>query len=165
MPDSQFVVGSDGATRVILLDRGDGSTLLIDVDIRDEAAWDVLLAEAMPVVQSFEFARTIAGVAPATADRPSLTSKWTSVGARPYPGTTVSDTTDIVIGPTYLSINGFKGWVDSSWSLLGPDDLSLVTRTDQASFDQPALGLRIGTGGDLYGHLLIRREDHDPHAH
>jgi hypothetical protein len=56
-PDQQFIVYSNGATRLILLDRGDGSTLLIGLQIEDKAGWDVLRAEAMPVVDSFEFIR------------------------------------------------------------------------------------------------------------
>jgi hypothetical protein len=56
-PDQQFIVYSNGATRLILLDRGDGSTLLIGLEIEDKAGWDVLRAEAMPVVDSFEFIR------------------------------------------------------------------------------------------------------------
>lgn len=41
--------------RLILLDLPDGRTLLIDVEAQDQAAWDALVADAMPVIDSFQF--------------------------------------------------------------------------------------------------------------
>ena len=55
-PDRQVSVPSLGIARWILLDRGDGSTMLIDIESEDKAGND-LLARAMPVVNSLEFVR------------------------------------------------------------------------------------------------------------
>ena len=41
--------------RVILLDSGGGRTLLVEIDAPDKAAFDVLVAESMPIIQSFQF--------------------------------------------------------------------------------------------------------------
>jgi hypothetical protein len=41
--------------RLFLLDLPDGRTLLIDVEAQDQATWDALVHEAMPIVQSFQF--------------------------------------------------------------------------------------------------------------
>jgi hypothetical protein len=43
--------------RYILLDRGDGQMLLITIDASDKATWDAALADAMQIVDSFEFTR------------------------------------------------------------------------------------------------------------
>ena len=40
--------------RVIPLDLGDGETMVIMVDTRDAATFDAFLAEAMPIVESFD---------------------------------------------------------------------------------------------------------------
>jgi hypothetical protein len=47
--------GLDGSMRLFLLDLGGGRTLLIDIEATDQAIWKALIAEAMPVVESFQF--------------------------------------------------------------------------------------------------------------
>lgn len=67
-PNSFSLLGtSDGATdvgmtgggrsRYFLLDHGDGRTLLIAVEAQDKATWDSVLADAMPIIDSFQFTR------------------------------------------------------------------------------------------------------------
>lgn len=48
-------VGGTVHERVILLDSGGGRTLLIEIDAPDKAAFDALVAESMPVINSFQF--------------------------------------------------------------------------------------------------------------
>lgn len=43
--------------RYVLLDRGDGQILLIAIEAPDKATWDAAIANAMPIVQTFEFSR------------------------------------------------------------------------------------------------------------
>jgi hypothetical protein len=50
-------IGGETRARYILLDRGDGQTLLIDIEAQDAAPWPAVLAAAMPVVNTFEFTR------------------------------------------------------------------------------------------------------------
>jgi len=54
-PGHDFKVQGNGRMRLFLLDLGDGRTLLIDVWALDKATFDALVAEAMPVVQTFQF--------------------------------------------------------------------------------------------------------------
>jgi hypothetical protein len=56
-PSSSFGwgIGLDGSMRLFLLDLGGGRTLLIDIEATDQATWKALVADAMPVVESFEF--------------------------------------------------------------------------------------------------------------
>lgn len=54
-PGHDFKLQGNGQMRLLLLDLGDGRTLLIDVWALDKATFDVLVAEAMPVVNSFQF--------------------------------------------------------------------------------------------------------------
>lgn len=49
-------VSGEIQARYILLDRGDGQILLIAIE-QDKATWDAAIANAMPVVQTFEFTR------------------------------------------------------------------------------------------------------------
>jgi hypothetical protein len=57
-PEGQLLrLSGTGRARYILLDGGDGSAMVIDIQAPDEAAWGPLLAEAMPIVERFEFAR------------------------------------------------------------------------------------------------------------
>jgi hypothetical protein len=53
--DVSATLGGKTRERYILLDRGDGQTLLIDVEAQDNATWTAVLAAAMPVVNTFEF--------------------------------------------------------------------------------------------------------------
>lgn len=41
--------------RAIFLDMGGGRTLLVEIDAPDQASFDAFVAEAMPVIQSFQF--------------------------------------------------------------------------------------------------------------
>ncbi|TMK30562.1 MAG: hypothetical protein E6G61_06145 [Actinobacteria bacterium] len=45
----------DGRMRLVILPLGPDRALLIDIEAADKAAWDALLPEAMPVVDSFQF--------------------------------------------------------------------------------------------------------------
>ena len=56
-PDLLVTLSSDGGTRWFLLDRGDGRTLLVDVENQDKTLWDAGLTAATPIVNSFEFVR------------------------------------------------------------------------------------------------------------
>ena len=47
--------GLDGSMRLFLLDLGGGRTLLIDIEATDQATWRALVADAMPIVESFQF--------------------------------------------------------------------------------------------------------------
>jgi hypothetical protein len=55
--EHDFQVHGDVPMRLFLLDLGDGRTLLIDIFAKDKATWDVLIPEAMPVIQTFQFNR------------------------------------------------------------------------------------------------------------
>lgn len=57
LPDQPVSVPGKGISRWILLDRGDGSTLLLDLETQDQATWNAVLADGMPVVTSFQFIR------------------------------------------------------------------------------------------------------------
>jgi len=57
LPDQPVSVPSKGMSRWILLDRGDRSTLLLDLETQDKATWNALLADGMPVITSFQFIR------------------------------------------------------------------------------------------------------------
>ena len=50
-------VGPNTPARYILLDGGDGRTLLIDVQAPATVSWDAAMAAAMPIIESFEFSR------------------------------------------------------------------------------------------------------------
>lgn len=54
LPLSIHSVGN-GMSRWILLDRGDGLTLLVDLEGYDKTSWDAFLVAAMPVVNTFTF--------------------------------------------------------------------------------------------------------------
>ena len=45
-----------GRARYILLDRGDGSALVVDIEAPG-AEWDAFVADSMPIIDSFEFTR------------------------------------------------------------------------------------------------------------
>ena len=47
--------GAKSNARYIFLEQPDGNSLLIDIEAPDEATWDALVAEAMPIVESFQF--------------------------------------------------------------------------------------------------------------
>ena len=49
-------MGGAGRSRYFLLDHGDGRSLLIAVEA-DMATWDSVLADAMPIINSFQFTR------------------------------------------------------------------------------------------------------------
>jgi hypothetical protein len=52
-----LVVAADLRIRYVLLDRGDGQPLVIDIAARDNSDWDRTVADAMAILQSFEFTR------------------------------------------------------------------------------------------------------------
>jgi hypothetical protein len=47
--------GSDNHARYVFLTQPAGNSLLIDIEAQDKATWDALVADAMPVVESFQF--------------------------------------------------------------------------------------------------------------
>ncbi len=55
--DPSGTISGETRERYILLDRGDGQTLVVDVEAQDKATWPAVLAAAMPVVSSLEFDR------------------------------------------------------------------------------------------------------------
>jgi len=55
--DPESSLAGDERARFILLELGDDRALLIDVEAPDEATWDSLILEAMPVIETFEFMR------------------------------------------------------------------------------------------------------------
>jgi hypothetical protein len=68
--------------------------------------------------------QTAASAAPARLDLEldaTLLARWTSVGERPIPGTALNSTIAFAFEPTTLSMNGFKGWVASDWSIVHGD--------------------------------------------
>jgi hypothetical protein len=48
-------LAAGGAARLFLLDLPDGRATLIDVEAPDQATWEALITDAMPVVATFEF--------------------------------------------------------------------------------------------------------------
>ena len=54
-PGYDWNVGAGGQARYIFLQQPDGRSLLIDIETSDKAAWDGLLGETMPIVESFQF--------------------------------------------------------------------------------------------------------------
>jgi hypothetical protein len=54
---NRLALNGSARARYVLLDRGDGSTLVIAIEAPDLATWHAFIAEAMPVIQSFEFTR------------------------------------------------------------------------------------------------------------
>lgn len=48
-------IGAGGYSRYFLLDLGDGRTLLIEIGASDKASWDALVADAMPLINTFTF--------------------------------------------------------------------------------------------------------------
>jgi hypothetical protein len=56
-PDTQLSVPIAGAVRYVLLDRGDGQTLVAIIETQDRSTWGAWLPDAMQIVQSFEFVR------------------------------------------------------------------------------------------------------------
>jgi hypothetical protein len=53
--DFSWAIGPDQRERIILLDIGGGQVVLIDISASQPAAFDALVADAMPIIQSFEF--------------------------------------------------------------------------------------------------------------
>jgi hypothetical protein len=72
----------------------------------------------------------------------ALQARWDSIGARPLPGSiNPGGRTNIAFDGTSLSINGLKGWVYSSWSLIAdstataPGTLELRLDSTQGSLN------------------------------
>ena len=66
-PQNEMIASADGPqliqivltghARYILLDRGDGHTLMVAFEAQDRARWDALLPDAMSMIDSFQFSR------------------------------------------------------------------------------------------------------------
>jgi len=56
-PAASFDSGiwGDARMRLFLLDLGDARTLMIDIEAQDNATWDALVPNAMPIVESYRF--------------------------------------------------------------------------------------------------------------
>ncbi len=52
-----LIVAADRRVRYLLLDRGDGSNLVIDIEAQDKATRESAVSDAMRIVDSFEFTR------------------------------------------------------------------------------------------------------------
>ena len=77
-----------------------------------------------------------------------LVAKWTSVGDRAFPRMPADAFAALRIDATTLSMNGWKGPIDSSWSLTAPDRHLVVTmRTAQANLTMQHFDCRPGQEG------------------
>ena len=54
-PSAAMDASQNSHVRYIFLAQPDGNSLLIDIEAPDGAAWEALVAEAMPIVESFQF--------------------------------------------------------------------------------------------------------------
>ena len=54
-PGYDYNVVYPANARYIFLTQPDGNSLLIDIEAPDKATWDALVADAMPIVESFQF--------------------------------------------------------------------------------------------------------------
>ena len=81
-------------------------------------------------------------------DPSMLVAKWTSVGDRAFPKMPADAFADLTIDATTLSMNGWKGPIDSSWSLTAPDRHLVVTmRATQANLTMQHFDCRPGHEG------------------
>jgi hypothetical protein len=48
-------IADTGRSRYLIVDRGDGSPILIDISAEDEATFDALLPDVMSVIETFQF--------------------------------------------------------------------------------------------------------------
>ena len=55
--DFLWILGPNGYGRYILLDLGDGRTLLVDVEAQNKADFDALPVDAIPLISTFQFSR------------------------------------------------------------------------------------------------------------
>ena len=55
--DVSLSAAVDEMARVFILDRGDSQILVIVVRAQGQAAWNALVADAMPIIDTFEFTR------------------------------------------------------------------------------------------------------------
>jgi hypothetical protein len=117
---------TDDHARFIVLDTGDWQgypgTLLISLTAQGQSALDVVIAQAMPVVQTFEFipgpsASPTAVSSPIAVNATDLQGTWNSVGTRPIPDA-LDQLTVFTLGANYLDIHQSDGDVRSSWVLI-----------------------------------------------
>lgn len=88
------------------------------------------------------------GAVTSVVDSSMLIAKWTSVGDRAFPGFPADAYADLTIDATTLSMNGWKGPIDSSWSLTAPDRHLVVTmRATQANLTMQRFDCRPGQEG------------------
>lgn len=86
--------------------------------------------------------------AAAAVDLATLIAKWTSVGSRAYPEVQGSVFADIRFGAASLSINAFKGSVESRWSVDVPDGpITLEMLTSQTDLTREHWDCRPGQAG------------------
>ena len=55
--DFEWGIGGDGRMRLDVLALGPGRALIVDIEASTDAAWKALLPTAVPIVESFSFAR------------------------------------------------------------------------------------------------------------
>jgi hypothetical protein len=88
------------------------------------------------------------GAAAPLVDSSMLIAKWTSVGDRTFPMFPADALAALRIDATTLSMNGWKGPIDSSWSLTAPDRHLVVTlRGTQANLTSQHFDCRPGQEG------------------
>jgi hypothetical protein len=87
-----------------------------------------------------------------------LTATWTSVGGRPVPPAQSDTQIGVAFEPTSLSMNGFKGWVASDWSVLTDGSLLLRLNEPQDSLTSQHWSCRTGDRGIYKVALSADRE-------
>lgn len=116
------------------------------------------------VCQSGYYACTPEGAAPAAPAEldpelaADLKATWTSVGARPIPGARFAAPIGFAFEPTSLSINGFKGWVASDWSVLPNGSLELRLNEPQESLTGQHWSCQAGDRGSYKVALSADRD-------
>jgi hypothetical protein len=86
-----------------------------------------------------------------------LTATWASVGGRPVPGAESDTPIGFAFEPTSLSMNGFKGWVASDWSVLSNGSLVLRLNEPQESLTSQHWGCQTGDRGSYHVALAADR--------
>ena len=89
-----------------------------------------------------------------------LTATWTSVGARPVPVARFDAPMAFAFEPTSLSVNGFKGWVGSDWSVLPNGSLELQLnepRLENPTRKQSSVTERFAVRRSVFARSIRRR--------
>jgi len=87
-----------------------------------------------------------------------ITATWTSVGARPVPIGQFAAPMAFAFEPTSFSINGFKGWVASDWSVVPNGSLELRLNEPQESLTSQHWICQTGDRGTYHVALSAERD-------